>query len=181
MEISATLRTAAVLLCLTALSRAQTTYTQATYISTRQFCAGLKEVSLDLRSDPSLAKFVSPADQRADIVIALAAYGIAIRPGSQVTLVVTATHHDDAIQSRNVTTGQVEDTNIVHGIYFNLQFYLKAAALRNGRLHLVMVAPAVSRGPAPHRRKIPAFASFFWETRPPKTSKPASQTSSARR
>ncbi len=145
MEISATVRTAC--LCFSAspaLSHAQSTYSQATYINSSQFFAGLKEVSLDLRSDPSLAKFIPLSDQRADIVIALAAYGIAIRPGSQVTLVVTVTHHDDAIESRDVQTGAVDSTDVVRGMYFNIEFFLKAAALRNGKLHLVMAAPATS-------------------------------------
>jgi hypothetical protein len=152
LEISATLRatvarasaTCLLLLCHTTLCHAQSTYSQATYINTSQFFAGLKQVSLDLRSDPSLAKFVSLSDQRADIVIALAAYGIAIRPGSQVTLVVTVTHHDGAIESKDVQTGAVDSTDVVHGIYFNVEFLLKAAALRNGKLHLVMAAPATS-------------------------------------
>jgi hypothetical protein len=53
------LKIPATLLCLAALCHAQSTYAQAPYINTSQFFAGLKEVSLDLRSTPSLTKFVS--------------------------------------------------------------------------------------------------------------------------
>jgi len=46
----------------------------------------LKEVSLDLRSDSSLAKFIPLAEQQSEIIKALAGYGIAVRPNMQVTL-----------------------------------------------------------------------------------------------
>lgn len=123
---------------------AQGTYSQASYINTSQFFGGLKQVSLDLRSDASLAKFISLEEQRNEIESALGRYGIAVRPNSQVTLVATVTHHDESIVSKDYQTGQVESTTVVHGIYITLQFFLRATALRNGRLHLVVVAPAIS-------------------------------------
>ena len=122
---------------------AQGRFSQATPISASQFFGALKEVSLDLRSDPSLAKFVPLAEQQADIVKALAAHGIAVRPNAQVTLLVTVTHRAPVIESRSVTTGQVGDSTAVQGIYILTEFFVKAAALRNGKLHLVRAAPAV--------------------------------------
>ncbi|HEX4749357.1 MAG TPA: hypothetical protein VH302_07420, partial [Bryobacteraceae bacterium] len=118
-------------------------FSQATPISGSQFFGALKAVSLDLRSDPSLAKFISLADQESEITKALAGYGIAVRPNMQVTLVVTAIHHDPVMKSNIVGTGQVADSTVVHGIYIVTEFFLKTAALRNGKLHPVMAAPAL--------------------------------------
>jgi len=123
---------------------AQGRFSQAAPISGSQFFAALKAVSLDLRSDPSLAKFISVVDQQSEIAKALAGYGIAVRPNMQVTLVVTVIHHDPVIESRDVSTGQVDDSSVVHGIYIVTEFFLKAAALRNGKLHPVMAAPGLS-------------------------------------
>jgi hypothetical protein len=122
---------------------AQGRFSQATPIGATQFFAALKEVSLDLRSDPSLAKFIPLPEQQTDIVKALAGHGIAVRPNAQVTLLVTVTHRAPVIESRNVTTGQVGDSTAVQGIYILTEFFVKAAALRNGKLHLVRAAPAV--------------------------------------
>jgi hypothetical protein len=125
-------------------SYAQGRFSQAAPISGSQFFSALKEVSVDLRSDPSLAKFIPLAEQQDDIAKALAGYGIAVRPNAQVALVVTVTHHDPTIESRIVSTGQVGDSTVVHGIYILTEFFLKTAALRNGKLHPVMAAPALS-------------------------------------
>ncbi len=118
-------------------------FSQAIPISASQFFGALKEVSLDLRSDPSFAKFIPLAEQQADIVKALAAHGIAVRPNAQVTGLVTATHRAPVIESRSVTTGQVGDSTAVQGIYILTEFFVKAVALRNGKLHLVRAPPAV--------------------------------------
>ncbi len=123
---------------------AQGSFSQATPISGSQFFGALKAVSLDLRSDPSLAKYISLADQESEITKALAGYGIAVRPNMQVTLVVTAIHHAPVMKSAIVGTGEVADSTVVHGIYIVTEFFLKTAALRNGKLHLVMAAPARS-------------------------------------
>jgi hypothetical protein len=122
---------------------AQGRFSQATPISGSQFFGALKAVSLDLRSDPSLAKFISLAEQESEITKALASYGIAVRPNMQVTLVVSAVHHDPVIESKVVVTGQVADSSVIHGIYIVTEFFLKTAALRNGKLHPVMAAPAL--------------------------------------
>lgn len=126
-----------------AVCSAQGTFSQATYITESQFFAQVKEVSLELRSDPSLTKFVSVAEQQSAITRTLGGYGIAVRSGSPVTLVATVTHTQDTVESRDRVTGRVEDTTVIHGIYISAQFFVKAAALRNGKLHLVMASPAL--------------------------------------
>src|SRR6201999_2222555 len=126
-----------------AVCSAQGAFSQATYITKSQFFAQLKEVSLDLRSDPSLTKFISSAEQQADIARALGGYGISVRPNAPVTLVATVTHTQDTVESRDRVTGRVEDTTVIHGLYISSQFFVKAAAWRKGKLHLVMASPAL--------------------------------------
>src|SRR5690349_919269 len=72
---------------------AQNKYSQAALIDNGEFLAAVKEVSLDLRSDTSLAQYISLAAQRNEIVKALAGYGITVRPNAPVTLMVTVTDH----------------------------------------------------------------------------------------
>jgi hypothetical protein len=123
---------------------AQNRYSQAVLIDNSEFLAGVKEVSLDLQSDASLAPYISLAAQRNEVIRALAGYGITVRPNAQVVLAVTVTSHLPVIEFRNVRTNVVEDKSVVHGIYINLRFFVKAAALRNGKLHLVWAAPETS-------------------------------------
>jgi hypothetical protein len=123
---------------------AQNRYSQAAEIDESEFLSAVKEVSLDLHSDDSLAQYISLAAQRNEIVSALAGYGIAVRPNAQVTLAVTVTDHRPVVEYRNVRTNVVQETIVVHGIYINLRFFMKAAALRNGKLHLVWAAPETS-------------------------------------
>src|ERR1700687_2506138 len=123
---------------------AQNRYSQAAEIDDSEFLSAVKEVSLDLHSDNSLAQYISLATQRNEIVSALAGYGIAVRPNAQVTLAVKVTDHRPVIEYRDVKTKVVQETIVVHGIYINLRFFVKAAALRNGKLHLVWAAPETS-------------------------------------
>ncbi len=123
---------------------AQNRYSQAAEIDDSEFLSAVKEVSLDLRSDDSLAQYISLATQRNEIVNALAGYGIAVRPNAQVTLAVRVTDHRPVIEYRNARTNVVQETIVVHGIYMSLRFFVKAAALRNGKLHLVWAAPEAS-------------------------------------
>jgi hypothetical protein len=123
---------------------AQNRYSQAAEIDDSEFLSAVKEVSLDLQSGDSLAQYISLAAQRNEIVSALAGYGIGVRPNAQVTLAVTVTDHRPVIEYRNVRTKVVQETIVVHGIYISLRFFVKAAALRNGKLHLVWAAPETS-------------------------------------
>ena len=123
---------------------AQNKYSQAAEIDDSEFLSAVKEVSLDLQSDASLAQYISVAAQRNEIVSALAGYGITVRPNAQVTLAVTVTDHRPVVEFRNTRTNVVEEKIAVHGIYISLRFFMKAAALRNGKLHLVWAAPETS-------------------------------------
>jgi hypothetical protein len=123
---------------------AQSRYSQAPEIGDNDFLSSVKEVSLDLHSASSLAQYISPAAQRTEIVNALAGYGIAVRPRAQVTLAITVSDHRPVVAYRNVKTNVVEETIAIHGIYISLRFFVKAAALRNGKLHLIWTAAAAS-------------------------------------
>jgi len=120
---------------------AQTRYSQAAPIDSSEFLSTVKEVSLDLKSDSSLAAYISLATQRNEIVNAIAAHGITVRPNAPVTLAVTVTSQLPVVESRNVRTNVVVETTVIHGIYINLRFFVKGAALRNGKLHLVWAVP----------------------------------------
>src|SRR5690348_7131957 len=80
---------------------AQNRYSQAAEIDDSEFLSAVKEVSLDLRSDDSLAQYISLAAQRNEIVSVLAGYGIAVRPNAQVTLAVRVTDHRPVVEYRN--------------------------------------------------------------------------------
>ena len=123
---------------------AQNRYSQATLIDDSEFLASVKEVSLDLHSDDSLTPYVSLATQRNEIVSALAGHGITVRPNAPVALSVTVTNHLPVVEFRDVKTNIVDEKVVIHGIYLSLRFFVKAAALRNGKLHLVWVAPETS-------------------------------------
>src|SRR5437016_5130052 len=77
---------------------AQNRYSQAASIDDSEFLGAVKEVSLDLQSDASLAQYISLAAQRNEIISALAGYGISVRPNAQVTLAVTVTNHLPVIE-----------------------------------------------------------------------------------
>ena len=122
----------------------QSRYSQAVSINDSEFLSAVKEVSLHLQSDDSLAQYVSLVTQRNEIVSALAGYGITVRPSAPVTLAVTVTNHHPLVEFRNMRTNVVEEKILIHGIYISLRFFVKAAALRNGKLHLVWVSPETS-------------------------------------
>jgi hypothetical protein len=76
------------------------------------------------------------ADQARDIILnALANRGIAVRPNSPVALEVTLSHE------RRSTTGTDEPT-VFHDYFLTLQFFVRGAVLRNGKFHVLPVAPA---------------------------------------
>src|SRR5579863_10696088 len=83
---------------------AQNRYSQAAEIDDSEFLSAVKEVSLDLHSDDSLAQYISLAAQRNEIVSALAGYGIAVRPNAQVTLAITVSDHRPVVTYRYVKT-----------------------------------------------------------------------------
>jgi hypothetical protein len=138
--------TAQLVFCLVSLgvspAYAQNRYSQAATIDENDFLGAVKEVSLDLKSDDSLSQYISLATQRNEIVSALAGHGITVRPNAHVALAVRVTSQLPVIVSTNVRTNAVVEKTVVHGIYINLRFFVKGAALRNGKLHLVWASPA---------------------------------------
>lgn len=122
----------------------QTRYSQAALIDDSGFLAAVREVSLDLQSDHSLAQYVSLDSQRNEIVRALDGYGIAVRPNAPVALMVSVTDHRPVVEYRDAKTQALDETITVHGIFISLRFFVKAAALRNGKLHPVWVAAETS-------------------------------------
>jgi len=65
-----------------------------------------------------------------------------VRPNSPVSLVVTFEHRQSTIRETTVRTGgsDVSDT-LIHDLFVSMQFFVRAAALRNGKFHLLVVAP----------------------------------------
>ena len=94
----------------------------------------VKEVSLELKSDPALAEFVSLAEQQNEILRVLTGYGIAVRPNAPLTLLVTVEY---PVQTIKTTYNVGESSQQVRGIYVDAQFFVNAAALRNGKFHVV--------------------------------------------
>ena len=105
---------------------AQNRYSQAAEIDDSEFLSAVKEVSLDLQSDASLAQYISLAAQRNEIVNALAGYGIAVRPNAPVTLAVTVTDHRPVVEYRNVKTKVVQETIVIHGIYIEFAVFCES-------------------------------------------------------
>jgi hypothetical protein len=110
--------------------------TQARYMTQSQFLHSLKQVSLTLHvSGYPLNEYLS-ADQARDMIQnALANRGIVVRPNSPVALEVTLSHE------RRSTTGTDEPT-VFHDYFLTLQFFVRGAVLRNGKFHVLPVAPA---------------------------------------
>ena len=127
----------------TSTGQAQGRYSQATYITPKQFLAQLKEVSLYLITDSSLTRMVPLAEQRDAVDRALAVYGITVRPNSPVSIEVRVTHTRDTFQLINNDTGRHDGDRVIQVIFVGVKFFVKAAAWRHGRLHWVMAAPAV--------------------------------------
>jgi hypothetical protein len=118
-------------------------YSQARYITASQFLEAVKEVSLDLQTVPTLGKYISVSEQRSSIGSALAGYGIAVRPGAPVTLQVNVVHNVNVLTVYEKDTDPANgEKHPIHEIEVALQFFVKAGAWRNGRLHVVAAAPA---------------------------------------
>jgi hypothetical protein len=137
-------RAAVLFISVLTLLNGQTRYSQASEIGDSEFLTSVKEVSLVLHSADSLQQYVSVAAQRNEIAKALAGYGIAIRPNARVILAVTVSDHRPVVAYRDVKTNVVAETIAIHGIYMSMRFFVKAAALRNGKLHLIWVAAVAS-------------------------------------
>jgi len=120
------------------------TFSQAPYITPSQFLSQVKEVSVTYAVAPSFTKYMSAAEQQRYVASALAQYGIAVRPNAPVTLLVTLDYHPSTIRETTTYTrgpDSVEDYHS-HHFFLSLKFFVRAAAWRGGKFHLVAAAPA---------------------------------------
>lgn len=118
-------------------------FSQARYITPSQFLRALREVSVTLDS-PAIAQFMTPAEQTSYVSKALEPYGIAVKPNTPVSLLVTIDYQPMTI--RETRTGGIYPTPVVsdrhtHVAFLSLDFYVRSAFLRHGKFHLVMGAP----------------------------------------
>jgi hypothetical protein len=110
--------------------------TQARYMTQSQFLHSLKQVSLTLHvSGYPLNEYLS-ADQARDMIQnALANRGIVVRPNSPVALEVTLSHE-------RRSTKNTDEPTVIHDYFLTIQFFVRGAVLRNGKIHVVPAAPA---------------------------------------
>jgi hypothetical protein len=110
--------------------------TQARYMTQSQFLHSLKQVSLTLHvSGYPLNEYLS-ADQARDMIQnALANRGIVVRPNSPVALEVTLLH-------QGYKTTDADEPTVRHDYFLRLQFFVRGAVWRNGKVHALPVAPA---------------------------------------
>ena len=119
------------------------TFSQAPYITERQFLELAKDVSLDFMTDPSLNKYISATEQRGLLERALDGYGIAIRDGRPVTLRVRVRHFNNVLTKTYIRGGASSTYQYpIHTIEVTLKFLVRAGAWRSGTVHVVMAAPA---------------------------------------
>jgi hypothetical protein len=110
--------------------------TQARYMTQSQFLYSLKQVSLTLHvSGYPLNEYLSAAQARDYIQNALANRGIIVRPNSPVALEVTLVH-------QGYRTTDVDEPTVRHDYFLTLQFFMRGAVWRNGKIHALPVAPA---------------------------------------
>jgi hypothetical protein len=138
------------------------TYSQAPYITQSQFLKSVKEVSLNMESDPSLARYISAAEQRSDIVSELTKYGIAVRPNAPVSLLARVGHQVPLTIVRTYSLGGVKQSEHrfpVHDISVALKFLVRAGPGGTGnstwlrRLrHLNRILPIWSKTAIPRTR-----------------------------
>jgi len=118
-------------------------FSQAVYITPRQFLKQLKEVSLTISSTPSLARHVSAAEQRDYVTKALASNGIAVRPSAAVSLLASFDELESTFRKSIIyTRGSDTEDFYVHNFFVSLDFFVRAAVVRNGKLHLLEAVPA---------------------------------------
>ena len=129
-------------------SAAGNTYSKATYLTRSQFLHELKEVAVTYAFDPWIAKYVSEAEQRAYVTKALARYNIAVRPNAPVSLLVTLDHVPTTIDVTTTFYKAPSETRIYHdhNFIYSMAFFVRAAALRDGKFHLLIASPAGSSG-----------------------------------
>jgi len=128
------------------------TFSEAVYITASQFLQEVKEVSLTVVSSPTLGKYIPEADLKGYVVRLLDFYHISVKPNAQVALQVTVDEllsdftRTDTYRDRFVPGGtyNTQEGFHAHTLTVSLEFFVRAAAWRNGKLHPLIVAPASS-------------------------------------
>lgn len=124
---------------------AGTSFSGAPFMSPSQFLSEVKAVSLTFEPNRSAETYLSGAEQRTYIETALVRYGIAVRPNAPVSLLVTFEHRPSTLRSTTVYSRGSENKDMqLHDIIVTMQFFVRAAALRNGTFHVLLVAPATA-------------------------------------
>src|SRR5450631_2345701 len=120
------------------------TYSEAPVITKSQFLHELKEVAVTFAFDPWLAKYISEAEQQAYVTKALARYNIAVRSNAPVSLLVTLDHVPTTIRETTTFFRRPDQITIYqdHNFYYSMGFFVRAAALRDGKLHPLIASPA---------------------------------------
>ena len=109
-----------------------TDITQARYLTQSEFLQSLSRVSLTLHAGGAPLNEYLPAEKVRDMIEnVLARRGIAVRPDSPVALEVKIEH-------MHGTAGET----VIHDLVMTMNFYLRGAALRNGKFHVVPVSAA---------------------------------------
>lgn len=125
------------------------TFSEAVYITASQFLQEVKEVSLTVVSSSTLGKYISDAEIRHYVVDLLNFYHIAVTPNAPVALQVsvdellsdftrTDTYRDGFVPGGTYNT---EEGFHAHTLTVSVEFFVRAAAWRNGKLHPVIAAP----------------------------------------
>jgi len=111
-----------------------TTYSQAPYVTDAQFTKSVKEVALEIHTEPEIGKYISEAEQRRAIETEFARYGIAVRPTAPIRLVATVSHEGFVM-----TKGG--DKFPIHDLVFLATFKVKGWTWRDGTFHFVEAEP----------------------------------------
>ncbi len=125
------------------------TFSDAVYITASQFLQEVKEVSLTVVSSPTLAKYIPEAELRSYVVKLLDFYHILVKPNSPVALQVsvdellsdftrTDTYRDGFVPGGTYNT---QEGFHAHTLTVSVEFFVRAAAWRNGKFHPVIAAP----------------------------------------
>ncbi len=121
-------------------------FCDAKYIPGDDFLNQVKEVKVALNLDPWIAKIVPADDLRRRVADALAPYQVKVSDQAAVTLFVTLEDAPGDIK-RTITYTNGNTTEGIyhcHLIYCEMAFLVHAAALRNGKFHLVVASPSHS-------------------------------------
>jgi hypothetical protein len=125
------------------------TFAEAVPMSDSHFLQEAKEVSLTIVTAPTLAKNIPEAELRRYVVDLLNFYHISVKPTAPVALQVTVdellsdfsrtdTYRDQFVPGGTYNT---QEGFHAHTLTVSVEFFVRAAAWRNGKFHPVIAAP----------------------------------------